>query len=89
MGFLSDEEQEFLKTPCTWKEATAKVLGAQSDSEKDLTWAISSRATFKDTEQRSISWPALGGSVSFLTRRLPQEVTHLTGKLYLLKAFIS
>lgn len=52
MGFLSDEEQEFLKTPCTWKEATAKILGAQSDSEKDLISAISSRATFKDTEQK-------------------------------------
>ncbi|KAH6663182.1 saccharopine dehydrogenase [Halenospora varia] len=51
-GFLSDKEQDFLKTPCTWKEATAKILGAQSDSEKDLTWAISSKATFKDTAQK-------------------------------------
>ena len=52
MGFLSDEEQEFLKTPCTWKEATAKILGTQSDSEKDLAEAISSKATFEDTDQK-------------------------------------
>jgi saccharopine dehydrogenase (NADP+, L-glutamate forming) len=52
MGFLSDEEQDFLKTPCTWKEATAKIISAQSDSEKDLTLAISSKATFNDDKQK-------------------------------------
>lgn len=52
MGFLSDEEQSYLKEPITWKEATQKILGATSSSEKDLAWAISSKATFKDTEQK-------------------------------------
>jgi saccharopine dehydrogenase (NADP+, L-glutamate forming) len=36
IGFLSDEEQSFLKEPITWKEATQKILGASSSSEKDL-----------------------------------------------------
>jgi saccharopine dehydrogenase (NADP+, L-glutamate forming) len=52
MGFLSDEEQSCLKEPIPWKEATQKILGASSSSEKDLTWAISSKATFKDNEQK-------------------------------------
>jgi saccharopine dehydrogenase (NADP+, L-glutamate forming) len=52
MGFLSDVEQEFLKTPCTWKEATAKIMSAQSSSESDLVLAIGSKATFKDAKQK-------------------------------------
>ncbi|KAL3423908.1 saccharopine dehydrogenase [Phlyctema vagabunda] len=52
IGFLSDEEQSSLKEPISWKEATQKVLGATSSSEKDLTWAISSKTSFKDNEQK-------------------------------------
>jgi len=51
-GFLSDEEQSFLKEPITWKEATQKILGATSSSEKDLIWAISSKTTFKDNDEK-------------------------------------
>ncbi|KAL9045113.1 MAG: hypothetical protein Q9214_001807, partial [Letrouitia sp. 1 TL-2023] len=36
IGFLSEEEQNFLKEPIAWKEATKKILGATSSSENDL-----------------------------------------------------
>jgi hypothetical protein len=52
IGFLSDEEQSFLKEKIPWAEATQKILGASSSNEKDLVWAISSKVTFKDTEEQ-------------------------------------
>ncbi|CAG8974978.1 hypothetical protein HYALB_00012101 [Hymenoscyphus albidus] len=52
MGFLSDEAQEYLKEPIPWKEATQKILGATSNSDLDLTWAIESKTAFKDTEEK-------------------------------------
>ena len=52
MGFLSDEEQSFLKEPISWKEATQRVLTADSSKESDLVWAISSKSKFKDTEEK-------------------------------------
>ncbi|KIX98064.1 uncharacterized protein Z520_06144 [Fonsecaea multimorphosa CBS 102226] len=62
IGFLSEEEQSFLKPsadkkPLTWAEATQKIIGATSSKESDLSWAISSKTTFKDTpeKQRIIS----------------------------------
>lgn len=53
IGFLSDEEQSFLKEPITWKEATQKILDASSSREKDLLWAISSKTTFKDNDEKN------------------------------------
>lgn len=52
IGFLSEEEQSFLKEPIAWKEATMKILGASSSSENDLVWAISSKTAFKDTDEK-------------------------------------
>jgi saccharopine dehydrogenase (NADP+, L-glutamate forming) len=52
MGFLSDEEQSSLKEPITWKEATQKILRSSSSAEKDLMWAVSSKTTFKDNEEK-------------------------------------
>lgn len=52
MGFLSDEEQSFLKEPISWKEATAKVLGSSSTDDHDLEWAIQSKAKFNSTEEK-------------------------------------
>jgi saccharopine dehydrogenase (NADP+, L-glutamate forming) len=52
MGFLDDEEKGFLKEPITWKEATQKILGSSSSSKQDLKWAIASKASFKDTEEK-------------------------------------
>jgi saccharopine dehydrogenase (NADP+, L-glutamate forming) len=53
IGFLSEEEQNFLKEPIAWKEATRKILGASSSSENDLLWAISSKTTFKNTDEKN------------------------------------
>ena len=53
IGFLSDEEQSFLKEPISWKTATQKILDASSSSESDLLWAISSKTTFKDNEEKN------------------------------------
>ncbi|KAL6719700.1 saccharopine dehydrogenase (NADP+, L-glutamate-forming) [Lecanora helva] len=52
IGFLDTEEQSFLKEPIAWKEATKQILGASSSSENDLIWAISSKTTFKDTDEK-------------------------------------
>ncbi|EEA20279.1 saccharopine dehydrogenase (NADP+, L-glutamate-forming) [Talaromyces marneffei ATCC 18224] len=52
IGFLSETEYDFLKTPITWKEATKKIIGATSDKELDLLWAISSKTTFADNDER-------------------------------------
>lgn len=49
MGFLSDEPRDFLNEPITWAEATRQVLGASSADEKDLEWAVASKAKFPDT----------------------------------------
>ena len=55
MGFLSEEKHDFLapsEKPISWREATAKILKATSSSEQDLVWAISSKATFNNTEEK-------------------------------------
>ena len=58
MGFLSDEEQDYLKPiehvpTLSWKEATAKVVGSSTHSEEDLISTITSKATFKDDEEKN------------------------------------
>lgn len=56
IGFLSQENLDFLKEgskPLSWKDATAKILGSTSSSDSDLAWAISSKATFKDTDEKN------------------------------------
>ena len=53
IGFLSEKEHTFLKEPIPWKEATKQLLGATSSSEDDLVWAIMSKTTFKDTDQKT------------------------------------
>ncbi|KAF2114999.1 saccharopine dehydrogenase-like protein [Lophiotrema nucula] len=54
MGFLSEEPQNFLvkDSSLSWKEATQKIIGATSTNENDLIWAISSRTTFKDNNEK-------------------------------------
>lgn len=52
-GFLNDEEQDYFKQPIPWKEATQKLLNAPSSSEADLVAAVSSKATFKDDEEKA------------------------------------
>ncbi|KAL2823927.1 Saccharopine dehydrogenase [Aspergillus cavernicola] len=52
IGFLNDEAADYLNSPITWKDATQKILGATSSSEKDLEWAISSKTTFPSNDER-------------------------------------
>ncbi|KAI0125832.1 Apo Saccharopine reductase [Xylariales sp. AK1849] len=52
IGFLSDEDQKFLKEPLAWREATQKILNATSTNENDLLEAISSKTSFKDDGEK-------------------------------------
>ena len=52
MGFLSDEKQNFLTSPVSWKEATAKIIKASSSSQSDLESAITSATKFNSTEDK-------------------------------------
>ncbi|KAK7524153.1 saccharopine reductase [Phyllosticta citricarpa] len=56
MGFLSDAEVDYLKpgsTPLSWREVTKRVLGATTAGESDLVWAISSKTSFADTDEKN------------------------------------
>jgi len=55
LGLLSIEERDFLKassTPVPWKQAFRQIVGATSESDHDLLWAVSSKAKFKTTEDK-------------------------------------
>jgi saccharopine dehydrogenase (NADP+, L-glutamate forming) len=54
IGFLSEDPKDFLKEgeKRTWRDATAKIVGASSDKDEDLIWAISSRTKFASTEEK-------------------------------------
>ncbi|PSN71031.1 saccharopine dehydrogenase-like protein [Corynespora cassiicola Philippines] len=52
IGFLSEEPQDHLQASTSWKDATAKIVGANSNKEEDIVWAISSRTKFRDTEEK-------------------------------------
>ncbi|KAF2811163.1 saccharopine dehydrogenase-like protein [Mytilinidion resinicola] len=54
IGFLSDEEKDYLKpgSRISWKEATSKIVGSTSRAEEDIIWAISSRTTFKNNDEK-------------------------------------
>lgn len=52
IGFLSDEARDYLSSSISWKEATQKILGATSSSEKDLESAISSKTAFPNNDER-------------------------------------
>ncbi|KAH8646244.1 Saccharopine dehydrogenase [Xylariales sp. PMI_506] len=53
IGFLSDVEQDFLKEPISWNEATKKIIGASSASESDLIAAVTSKAAFQSPEEQT------------------------------------
>ncbi|POR38392.1 Saccharopine dehydrogenase [NADP(+), L-glutamate-forming] [Tolypocladium paradoxum] len=64
IGFLRDEEQDFLKETIAWKEATKTILGASSSSENDLVSAVSSKTTFRNIDERNqlvagLKWPGI------------------------------
>ncbi|KAL9579027.1 MAG: hypothetical protein Q9203_006876 [Teloschistes exilis] len=83
IGFLSQDSQDFLQPssssdPIKWKDATAKILKATSSSEQDLTWAISSKHTFSDTDQKNrilagLRWLGLFSSDPIIPRSSPLD----------------
>ncbi|KAL8700654.1 MAG: hypothetical protein Q9201_005340 [Fulgogasparrea decipioides] len=81
IGFLSQDTQDFLKPssdPISWKDATAKILTATSSSEQDLTWAISSKHTFADTDEKTrilagLRWLGLFSSDPITPRSTPLD----------------
>ena len=56
MGFLSTDSLPILDAknldPPTWANATKEILGASSNKESDLVWAVSSKTQFKTTEEK-------------------------------------
>jgi saccharopine dehydrogenase (NADP+, L-glutamate forming) len=52
IGFLRVDEEDFLKKPIAWREATKQIIGASSSSDADLLSAIESKVSFKDEDQK-------------------------------------
>lgn len=83
LGFLSEEEQDYLKPiidqpVLSWKEATAKIVGATSRADEDLVWAISSKAKFASTEEKNriiagLKWIGLFSDESIEPRGSPLD----------------
>ena len=81
IGFLSQGVQDYLKPsdkPITWAEATAKTLKSSSSSENDLTWAISSKTTFKNTDEKTkimngLKWIGLFSQEPIIPRSTPLD----------------
>lgn len=81
MGFLSQDTQDFLKpsgNPLAWKDATAKILKATSSSEQDLNWAISSKHSFPNTDEKDrviagLRWIGLFSSDLIIPRSTPLD----------------
>ncbi|KAF2205136.1 saccharopine dehydrogenase-like protein [Delitschia confertaspora ATCC 74209] len=83
MGFLSEESKDYLSetsksSPITWKEATAKVVGATSSKEEDLVWAISSKTKFASTEEKNrildgLRWVGMFSSNPIIPRNNPLD----------------
>ena len=81
MGFLSQDPQDFLKPSSAslpWKEATAKILNSSSSTEQDLTWAISSKTSFKDTDEKhrilaGLRWIGLFSEETIVPRSTPLD----------------
>ena len=53
IGFLNDEEKNYLKESIPWNEATQKIISAPSSDENDLAATICAKASFKDEEEKT------------------------------------
>lgn len=81
IGFLSEETHDFLERsakPLSWAEATQKMLNALSNQELDLAWAISSKTSFTNNEEkerilRGLKWIGLFSSHPITPRSTPLD----------------
>ena len=78
IGFLSDEKQNFLEKGVAWNDVTQKIVGASSSSEEDLAQAITSKTTFRNTEQKNqlladLKWLGLFSSEEIIPRGNPLD----------------
>lgn len=78
MGFLSTERVAALEKPVTWAEATAAILGSSSSKGEDLVWAVSSKATFKDTAEKErvlagLRWLGIFGQEKIAPKGTPLD----------------
>jgi saccharopine dehydrogenase (NADP+, L-glutamate forming) len=78
VGFLSDDNVDYLNTAIAWKDAFSKLLGSSSNSEKDLVWAISSKAQFKNNADKErilsgLKWLGLFSDTPIIPRGNPLD----------------
>ncbi|KFA78281.1 hypothetical protein S40288_02679 [Stachybotrys chartarum IBT 40288] len=77
-GFLSDEEESFLKEPISWKEVTQKMLGAASTDETDLLKTISSKPILGILSDSKIT--PNGNPLDTLCALLEQKMSYKQGE---------
>ncbi|PSR78702.1 saccharopine dehydrogenase [Coniella lustricola] len=78
IGFLDDTEHSSCKEPIAWKDATKEIIGAPSSEEKDLISTITSKAAFKDENQKNhilggLRWLGLFSSEKITPRGNPLD----------------
>lgn len=82
IGFLSEEPLDILKASSSklvsWAEATSKIINATSSSEADLEWAIASKTSFSNTEEKQrilagLKWLGLFSDVPITPRGNPLD----------------
>jgi len=75
LGFLDMTEQDFLKSPMSWNEATAKIIGAKSSSEQELAHTVLAKAQFSGASERDAVLRGLKeiGIFSAASKTIPQR----------------
>lgn len=80
IGFLSIDELDILKPGApalSWREATAKIIGASSHSESDLAATVSSKAKFRGAEDKERILAGLRWFDVFSDKKVEQRGTPL------------
>lgn len=76
IGFLKDESSEAFSNPSSWKDAFAKLVGAESSEEAAIIAKVESLATFKDDADKTRIINGLRWLGLFSDKQSLQEVTH-------------
>lgn len=88
IGMLEDAPLSYLSGEIAWKDALQKILGASSNSQKDLEWAIASKTKFATNDEKArilggLSWiglfsdepaPAKGNALDALCATLERKM---------------